>query len=124
MKIIMEVGKMITGSPLLHTEQTIEQSTTVRERSNNHEQEKAKLLNGEEELSKDQAQSMVDGINSFLIPANTSIRYELHDKLDRYYVTVVNQETDEVVKEIPAKKLLDVYASMAELLGFIVDEKI
>ncbi|GAE95176.1 flagellar protein YvyC [Gracilibacillus boraciitolerans JCM 21714] len=120
----MEVGKMITGSPLLHTEQTIEQSTTVRERSNNHEQEKAKLLNGEEELSKDQAQSMVDGINSFLIPANTSIRYELHDKLDRYYVTVVNQETDEVVKEIPAKKLLDVYASMAELLGFIVDEKI
>ncbi len=120
----MEVGKMITGSPLMQTEQTIEQSTSARERSNNHEQEKVKLLDGQEELSKDQATSMVDGLNSFLEPSNTSIRYELHDKLDRYYVTVVDQETDEVVKEIPPKKLLDVYASMAELMGFIVDEKI
>ncbi|SHM96074.1 flagellar protein FlaG [Gracilibacillus kekensis] len=120
----MEVGKMITGSPLMQTEQTIEQSTSARERSNNHEQEKIKLLNGQEELSREQAKSMVDGLNSFLEPSNTSIRYELHDKLDRYYVTVVDEQTEEVVREIPPKKLLDVYASMAELMGFIVDEKI
>ncbi|WP_018930997.1 flagellar protein FlaG [Gracilibacillus lacisalsi] len=121
----MEVGKMITGSPLMQqTESTLELSTSARERSNNHEQAKQQLLNGNVDLNKDQLQSMVDGLNSFLEPSNTSIRYELHDKLDRYYVTIVDRDTDEVVKEIPPKKMLDVYASMAELMGFIVDEKI
>ncbi|MFD2655539.1 flagellar protein FlaG [Gracilibacillus thailandensis] len=121
----MEVGKMITGSPLMQqTESTLELSTSARERSNNHEQTKQQLLNGNGELNKDQLQSMVDGLNSFLEPSNTSIRYELHDKLDRYYVTIVDRDTEEVVKEIPPKKMLDVYASMAELMGFIVDEKI
>ncbi|SFM23216.1 flagellar protein FlaG [Gracilibacillus orientalis] len=116
----MEVGKMITGSqPVQPTE-----STSTREQSHNHEQTEQQLLNGNVELNKDQLQSMVEGLNSFLEPSNTSIRYELHDKLDRYYVTIVDQNTDEVVKEIPPKKMLDVYASMAELMGFIVDEKI
>ncbi len=69
----MEIGKTITGSPLLQTEKTIEQSTSARERSNNHEQEKEKLLNGQEELTKDQAKSMVEGINSFLEPSNTTV---------------------------------------------------
>ncbi len=125
MKFVMEVGKMITGSPLMQqTESTLELSTSARERSNNHEQTKQQLLNGNGELNKDQLQSMVDGLNSFLEPSNTSIRYELHDKLDRYYVTIVDRDTEEVVKEIPPKKMLDVYASMAELMGFIVDEKI
>ncbi|MGN8648391.1 flagellar protein FlaG [Gracilibacillus sp. HCP3S3_G5_1] len=121
----MEVGKMITGSPLVQqTNSTLELSTSARERSNNHEQTKQQLLNGNVELNKDQLQSMVEGLNSFLEPSNTGIRYEFHDKLDRYYVTIIDRNTEEVVKEIPPKKMLDVYASMAELMGFIVDEKI
>ncbi|MGP4040704.1 flagellar protein FlaG [Gracilibacillus sp. D59] len=121
----MEVGKMITGSPLMQqSESTLEQSTSARERSNNHEQAKQQLLNGNDELNKEQLQSMVDGLNSFLEPSYTDIRYEFHEKLDRYYVTLVDQDTKEVIREIPPKKMLDVYASMAELMGFIVDEKI
>lgn len=113
---------MITGSPLLQTVDNKEFSISAVDRSNNHvnkEQNEQPM-----ELSKDQAKSMVDGLNSFLEPTNTGVRYEYHEKLEKYYVTLVNRETDEVIREIPPKKLLDVYASMAELMGFIVDEKI
>lgn len=55
---------------------------------------------------------------------HTSIKFELHDKLDRYYVSVIDKNTDEVIKEIPPKKMLDMYAAMAEFMGFIVDEKV
>ncbi|SER81385.1 flagellar protein FlaG [Gracilibacillus ureilyticus] len=123
----MEIGKMITGSPILQNTDTKEQSISAAvDRSNNHvnESKKPENKNIPEELSKENAKSMVDGLNSFLEPTNTNIRYEYHEKLERYYVTVVNSDTDEVVKEIPPKKLLDVYAGMAELMGFIVDEKI
>ncbi|PKR77990.1 flagellar biosynthesis protein FlaG [Halalkalibacillus sediminis] len=77
-----------------------------------------------EEISKDRAMELVDGLNEFMEPMNTSIKFEFHDKLDRYYVSVIDSNTDEVIKEIPPKKMLDVYAAMAEFMGFIVDERI
>ncbi|MFP3361912.1 flagellar protein FlaG, partial [Planococcus sp. SIMBA_143] len=50
-------------------------------------------------------------------------KFELHDKLEKYYVTVVDSETKEVIKEIPPKKFLDMYAQMAEFMGILIDEK-
>ncbi|ENH98417.1 flagellar protein FlaG [Gracilibacillus halophilus YIM-C55.5] len=115
----MEIGSMITGSPLLHSSKdTLAVSTSAEARSNDHVQL------SKDSLGRDQAQELVDGLNSFLEPTFTNIQYEYHEKLDDYYVQVINQETDEVIKEIPPKKLLDVYAAMAEMMGFIVDEKI
>ncbi|WP_163539830.1 flagellar protein FlaG [Gracilibacillus sp. YIM 98692] len=76
------------------------------------------------DISKEEAAGMVDGLNQFLKETNTNIRYEFHDKLDKYYVTIIDSESEEVIKEIPPKKLLDVYASMAELMGFITHEQI
>ncbi len=77
-----------------------------------------------DEKKKDELEKVVNGLNHFLEPSQTSIRFKLHEKLNKYYVVIVNNNTDEVVKEIPAKKLLDTYAAMAERLGILVDRKI
>jgi flagellar protein FlaG len=69
-------------------------------------------------------EEVVDGLNHFLEPTHTSVRFKLHEKLNEYYVVIINDNTDEVVKDIPAKKLLDTYATMAEHLGLFVDRKI
>ncbi|WP_257350274.1 flagellar protein FlaG [Pseudalkalibacillus decolorationis] len=37
---------------------------------------------------------------------------------------IIDDKTKEVIREIPNKKFLDMYASMAELLGIVVDERI
>lgn len=73
---------------------------------------------------KDEVEKIVKGLNEFLQPAHTSIRFVLHDKLNEYYVKVINDRTQEVIKEIPPKKLLDIYAAMTEFLGLVVDKKI
>ena len=73
---------------------------------------------------KEKVEQAVNDLNKFLIPAKTSVRFEFHEKLEEYYVTIVDQNTKEIVKEIPPKKLLDIYAAMSEFLGLIVDEKI
>lgn len=39
-------------------------------------------------------------------------------------VKVVNTETDEVIREIPPEKILDMVAKMWELAGIMVDEKV
>jgi flagellar protein FlaG len=73
---------------------------------------------------KDKVEAVVKGLNEFLHPTHTSIKFKLHEKLNEYYVTVVDDSTNEVIKEIPSKKFLDMYADMTERLGILVDKKI
>ena len=78
----------------------------------------------QKEVNKETMEEVVKGMNDFLQPVNTSIKFVLHEKLNDYYVNVVDDITDEVIKEIPSKKLLDTYASMMEFVGLLVDKKI
>lgn len=75
------------------------------------------------QLSKEEMKKVVQGMNEFLKPSNTHLKFEFHEKLEEYYITMVDDETREVIKEIPAKKLLDMYASMKEYLGILVDRR-
>jgi len=77
-----------------------------------------------EKPSKEQLEKAVKGINDFIETSNTHIQFKLHEKLNEYYVTVVDNDTKEVVREIPSKKVLDVYAAMTEFIGLVVDKKI
>jgi flagellar protein FlaG len=74
--------------------------------------------------SKEQVHEIVESMNHFLKSSNTHLKFVFHDQLKEYYVKIVNDETNEVVKEIPPKKLLDIYAAMANYLGILVDKKI
>ena len=75
-------------------------------------------------LSEEAVEKVVNGLNELVQPSHTSIRFELHKELNEYYVQVVDVNTQEVVREIPPKKLLDMYAAMMEFVGLLVDRKI
>jgi flagellar protein FlaG len=91
--------------------------------STNHQFEKNNQQQNEQQ-KKEKVESVVKSLNDFLQPAHTSIKFKLHEKLNQYYVTIIDDNTNEVIKEVPAKKLLDAYAAMAERLGFLIDRKI
>ncbi|MDX1806633.1 MAG: flagellar protein FlaG [Paenisporosarcina sp.] len=75
-------------------------------------------------ITKEMIVNKVEGMNEFLEPTSTNVMFQLHEKLDIYYAQVIDSKTDEVIREIPNKKFLDMYASMAELAGLMVDEKL
>lgn len=88
-------------------------------------QEKVQQKAGnEQQLPADKAKQMTDSMNTFLESANTQLRFKFHEKLNEYYVTIVDSTTDEVIREIPSKKLLDIHAAMREFVGLLVDRKI
>ncbi|AXN38755.1 flagellar protein FlaG [Peribacillus butanolivorans] len=76
------------------------------------------------EPSKERVQDVVDSLNTFLNPTHTAVHFEYHEKLNEYYVKVVDDVTNETIREIPPKKLLDFYAAMTEFIGIMVDEKV
>lgn len=77
-----------------------------------------------EDLSPDKVKKMTESLNDFLETTSTKLRYQFHEKLEKYYVTLVDSETEQVVREIPNKKLMDMYASMLEFIGVLIDKKI
>ena len=99
------------GSP------TTENTSTVEHTQHAH------LLDNSEE-TKVKVQEAVNKMNEMLEVNNNTSKFLFHEGLERYYVTVVDCETEEVVKEIPPKKLLDAFYEMQKMLGMIVDEKI
>ncbi|NHC42271.1 flagellar protein FlaG [Bacillus sp. MM2020_1] len=74
--------------------------------------------------SKEKTEKVINSMNEFLKASNTHLKFQFHDELKEYYVTLVDDTTDEVVKEIPSKKLLDMYAAMTDYLGLLVDKKV
>jgi flagellar protein FlaG len=78
----------------------------------------------QEPVTKEKMESVVRGMNEFLSATNTHLKFEFHDKLQEYYVTIVDDKSKEVIKEIPSKKMLDMHAAMTEFIGLMVDKKI
>ena len=78
----------------------------------------------EQEVPKEKLQQAVESVNDFFEINHSELKFVFHEGLEKYFVQLVNTETEEVVREIPSKKLLDVYYEMQKLIGMIVDEKI
>ncbi|MZQ85768.1 flagellar biosynthesis protein FlaG [Paenibacillus sp. 5J-6] len=74
--------------------------------------------------SKDEVTKEVEGLNKWLDLKNSHLKFVLHDKLNEYYVQIVDDSSNEIVKEIPSKKVMDAVAAFRENLGIIVDKKI
>ena len=94
--------------------------TAVKEKQPKYENE-ATIKEG---LSPNIAEKMTGSLNKFLETTSTKLRYEYHEKLNKYYVTLVDKQTDEVVQEIPNKKLMDMHAAMLDFVGVLIDRKI
>lgn len=80
--------------------------------------------NQEQQFPAEKAKQMTDSMNTFLGSANTQLRFKFHEGLNEYYVTIIDSKTDEVIREIPSKKLMDIHAAMREFVGLLVDRKI
>lgn len=67
--------------------------------------------------------SAVDVANKVLFKNNTHLKFEIHEKTKEVMVRIIEDETGEVLKEIPPKKMMDMVAKLWEIAGIIVDEK-
>lgn len=65
----------------------------------------------------------VEKINKMFEESNRRFEYSVHKKTNNIIIRVIDVETDEVIKEIPPEKILNIMASIMELAGLIVDER-
>ncbi|MCA1031447.1 flagellar protein FlaG [Bacillus timonensis] len=97
-----------------------DQKVEIKAETNKQEERKSE----QQEVTREKLRDIVDSMNKFVLPSQTSVQFEMHDELEEYYVKIVDKKTAEVIREIPSKKMLDIYAAMTEYLGLVVDKKI
>jgi len=76
------------------------------------------------EIKKETIKKEISSVNQFLKSSQTSVKFQLHEKLHEYYVQIIDDNTKEVIKEIPPKKFLDMYANIMKQIGLIIDHRI
>lgn len=76
-----------------------------------------------DEISRPELEQAVAEINQKLALHNTRLVFSIHDKTNAVMVKVIDADTGETVREVPAKRVLDIRAMTLEELGLLVDEQ-
>ncbi len=77
----------------------------------------------QEQVQKSQLKELVDNMNKNLDPFNTSLKFGFEDKSDTYYVSVIDTNTNDVIRKFPSEDAMKLSVKMKELVGMIFDQK-
>lgn len=61
-------------------------------------------------------------LNAMLLKVNQRLSFRLHEGSERMTVQVIDNKTNEVVREMPPEKFLDTIAKMREFIGLLFDD--
>lgn len=100
-----------------------ETSADLKENTSEVQTSEDKKGDAGEENNVKKIRAAVDTINESLKESHTSIKMKYHDKINRISIKIVNDDTKEVIKEIPPEDTLEMVQRMLEQAGVIVDER-
>jgi len=80
-------------------------------------QEDSLKLNSQKDV-----ENLVDQLNEAMSPLETSLKFGV-DKDDIYYVSVIDQKTNDVIRRFPAEKGAEFLPKMQEVSGILFDSK-
>lgn len=61
--------------------------------------------------------------NKIMVNHNTRAEFSVHPKTKDIMIKIIDTETNEILKEFPPEKILDMIAKIWELAGLFVDER-
>lgn len=75
------------------------------------------------DYSREDLEKAVADSNRLIFRNDEQFKFEIHERTNRIMVKLVNIQTNEVIKEIPPEKILDLVANIWDLVGILVDER-
>ena len=77
----------------------------------------------EEQTISSKIKDAIDKVNEKIVPSKTRCEFAYHEDTNRISIKVIDQATEETIKEIPAEETLDMLSKIWELAGLLVDER-
>jgi flagellar protein FlaG len=71
------------------------------------------------------SQQMLDELSMDLETLHSvGLSFAKHEDTGRTFIKVINKDTDELIREIPAEEVLDMAAKLDEMIGILFDAKV
>lgn len=65
----------------------------------------------------------IEKANKIMINHNTKAEFSVHEKTKAINVKIVDMDNNQVIREFPPEKILDLIAKMLDMAGLFVDER-
>lgn len=65
----------------------------------------------------------IEKANKAIMGANRRFEFSIHEKTKEIMVKIIDSDTNEIIREIPPEKTLDMVAKMCEIAGIMIDER-
>jgi len=98
------------------------QQTQVKQENVVKELQKEVSSNETKINSKEQVKDLVDQLNKAMAPMNTSLKFGV-DSQDVFYVSVIEAQTNKMIRRFPAEQAQDFLPKMQEVTGILFDSK-
>lgn len=73
-------------------------------------------------ISREEIDQAAEELNRMLQQVNQRLSFRVHEGTERMMVYVIDNETNEVIREMPPEKFLDTIAKIREFVGLLIDE--
>ncbi|MGV8074647.1 MAG: flagellar protein FlaG [Syntrophobacteraceae bacterium] len=70
-----------------------------------------------------QLKTLVSEVQSCMEDLNTEIEVTVHEETGELVVKVLNRQTGDIIRQIPAEELIKLHKKLKELQGVLLDEK-
>lgn len=86
------------------------------------EMQKENVNSSQKINSKEQVEELVKQLNDALAPMNTNLKFGV-DRDDIFYVSVVEAQSNKMIRRFPAEKGMEFLPKMQEVAGMLFDSK-
>lgn len=109
----------LTQKPVVQESQRQDPKQSQQQKVLNREQ---KVLEWDRTHMED-LQEALEKINTTAQAFNTGLRFRIHEESERVMVEVTNLVNNEVIKEIPPEKVLNMVAQIQNIVGLFIDQR-
>lgn len=77
----------------------------------------------DKQLSQEEAIDAIEKANKNFITFDRRFEFSIHEKTKQIMVKVIDVSNDQVIRELPPEKILDMVAAIWEVAGIMIDTK-
>jgi flagellar protein FlaG len=75
-----------------------------------------------EEISLQKLQHLTDAVDSYMASLGVNLKFNIDERTDMVQVEVRDPETDKLIRKIPADEMLDLAASIENMVGLFLNK--
>jgi len=110
-------AKITTLSQLKQAESS--SVNTTKQAGSRTSEQKSEDTGNQAQLTRKDVEDMVEALEDFANTVQTRLNFSIDDDTEDVVVKIMDKETDEVIKQFPAKEILELREKMQDLSGLL-----